>query len=93
MVNKTEHLKMKTKVEHVIERNYDDSIFREIYRVFVTEERPTSSGNHLYDHVIWVGECKAANWEWMKRRARKEGARFRGVQEKLIDTHYVHERD
>jgi len=88
-----ERLKMKTKLEHIIERNYDQSIHREIYRVFITEERPTSSGNHLYDHVTWVGECKPENFESMKRRARKEGASFRGVKETLIDTDYVHERD
>jgi hypothetical protein len=93
MVNNVEHLNMKTKVEHVIERNYDKSIYREIYRVIVSEERPTSSGTHVYDHTVWVGECKAVDWEWMKRFSRKHGARFRGVQIKTIDTDYFHERD
>jgi hypothetical protein len=82
---------MKTQVEHIIIRQFDKTIVREFYRVMVSEERLNSSG--MYDHIVWIGECKVADWEWMKRFSRKHGARFRGVEIKLIDAEHYVERD
>jgi hypothetical protein len=77
MMNITERSKMATKLEHNIEV-LGEEVVREFYRVIVTEPRPII-GTHTYDHIIWIGEAKPEKLNYLKRKARENGASFRDV--------------